>query len=65
VLGSIGQYTTEPNTESTEPFPLLSSFGRYSVRNGNEMESSHTVCIRANPKLLKYNSNENIVALGT
>jgi hypothetical protein len=77
MLGSIGQYSTEPNTErteplpvlgeigqySTEPLPLLSSFGRHSVGSGNEKESSRTVCIQANSKRLIYNSNRTIVTL--
>jgi hypothetical protein len=65
VLGSIGQYSTEPNTERTEPLPLLSSFGRCSVGSGNEKESSRTVCIQANSKHLIYNSNGTIVTLST
>jgi len=73
MLGSIGQYSTEPNTERTEPLPLLGEIGQYSteplflssfglsIGSGNEKESSRTVCIQANSKYLIYNSNETIV----
>ena len=72
-LRKIGQYSTEPNTERTEPLPLLSEIGQYSteplplssfglsIGSGNEKESSCTVYIQANPKHLIYNSNETIV----